>query len=166
MSQRPSQPLYGHHRLPFGPRRPITPMTPLRSHGKILLLGLLTMACPACQDLGPPTPKGPGAIHVDLESPNGAEGSAVFQISGGTGLGVVSSFGGEVFYDHNYGTEVTLVVVVMDVPGEIQFKIRTANVRDLPTVSLLQVADGNDVLRGSLEGYQVEAVRVEDGGSS
>ena len=140
-------------------------MTSKRSHRNFLLLFSLTFALLACQDLGPSTPKGPGSIHVDMESPNGAEGSAVFQISGGTGLGVVSSFGGEVFYDHNYGTEVTLVVVVMDVPGEIQFKIRTANVRDLPTVSILQVADGNDVLRGSLEGYQVELVRVEDGGS-
>ena len=140
-------------------------MTSQRSHRNFLLLFSLTFSLLACQDLGPSTPKGPGAIHVDMESPNGAEGSAAFQISGGTGLGVVSSFGGEVFYDHNYGTEVSLVVVVMDVPGEIQFKIRTANVRDLPTVSILQVADGNDVLRGSLEGYQVELVRVEDGGS-
>ena len=140
-------------------------MTSKRSHRNFLLLFSLTFALLACQDLGPSTPKGPGAIHVDMESPNGAEGSAVFELSGGTGLGVVSSFGGEVFYDHNYGTEVTLVVVVMDVPGELQFKIRTANVGDLPTVSILQVADGNDVLRGSLEGYQVELVRVEDGGS-
>lgn len=137
---------------------------------RILRSGLLFLVAGAsvlaCRDLGPKGPNGPGAIHVDLVSPNGAEGSAVFEFAGGSGLGVVSSYGGEVHYSHNYGTETSRVVVIMEVPGEVRFTIRTSDVGDLPTVTVIQVADGNDDLRTSLAGYDVEVVQVEDEGVS
>jgi hypothetical protein len=103
---------------------------------------------------------------VDLVSPNGAEGSAVFQLQGGADLDVVTSFGGEVFFSHDDAAGTTSVVVIMDVPGDISFKVRSQNVGRLPTVEVIQVADGNDVLRGSLVGYDVELVQVEDEGTS
>ena len=134
-----------------------------------LRLGLLTillLTLPGCIDLGPSGPQGRGSITVDLMSPNGAEGAAVFELTGGTGLGVVSSFGGEVYYNSNYGTGVTRVVVVMDVPGDVQFKVRTSNVGDLPSVTVLQVTDGDDQLRSSLGGYEVEVIPVADRGGS
>ena len=137
-----------------------------RSHRTFLLILPFALAVLGCNDLGPSGPEGPGSIHVDLVSPNGAEGSAVFEITGGTGLGVVSSYSGEVYYNYNYGTGVTRVVVVMDVPGNVQFKVRTSNVGELPSVSVLQVADGDDQLRPSLGGYEVEVIPVEDGGGS
>jgi hypothetical protein len=129
-------------------------------------LAILLVTLPGCNDLGPSGPEGRGSINVDLMSPNGAEGAAVFELTGGTGLGVVSSFGGEVYYEHNYGTGITRVVVVMDVPGNVQFKVRTSNVGDLPSATVLQVADGNDQLRSSLDGYEVEVIPVADRGGS
>ena len=134
----------------------------VRGRGLLFLLLAMSLSAVACQDLGPEDRSGPGAIHVDLVSPYGAEGSAVFEVAGGTGIGAVTSFGGEVYFNHNYGTETTKVVVIMDVPGQIRFKIRTSNVGDLPTVSVLQVADGNDALRPSLGGYEIEIAQVED----
>jgi hypothetical protein len=85
-------------------------------------------------------------------------------MTGGTGLGEVTSFGGEVFYNHDYGSENSRVVVILDAPGQIQFKIRTSDVGELPQITLTQVADGNDDLRGSLGGYQIEMIQVEDEG--
>jgi hypothetical protein len=140
--------------------RPSLPLKP----GFLILILISTLL--ACQDLGPSGPRGPGSIHVDLVSPNGAEGSAVFEVTGGTGLGVVTVYGGEVYYNYNYGTGITRVVVVMDNPGEIQFKIRTSDVGDLPTATVLQVAGPDDVLRSSLSGYDAEVVQVEDEGVS
>jgi hypothetical protein len=138
----------------------------MRSHWKtrlgVPLLLFATATLLACQDLGPDGPEGHGSIHVDLVSPNGAEGSAVFEFAGGSGLGVVTAFGGEVYYSHNYGTGTSKVVVIMDTPGQIQFRIRTSDVGDQPSFTVLQVADGNDVLRPSLSGYDVEIVPVKD----
>ena len=137
-----------------------------RRHRTFLLIFPFALAALGCNDLGPSGPEGPGSINVTLSSPNGAEGSAVFEMTGGTGLGVVTSFGGEVYHNYNYGTGITRVVVIMDVPGNVQFKVRTSDVGDLPAVTVLQVADGDDQLRPSLGGYEVEVIAVEDGGVS
>jgi hypothetical protein len=126
----------------------------------LLLVAISTLL--ACSDLGPDGPEGSGSIRVGLVSPNGAEGSAVFEFTGGSGLGVVTAFGGEVYYSHNYGTGTSKVVVIMDNPGQIQFRIRSSDVGDLPSFSVLQVADGNDDLRTSLTGYDIEVAQVKD----
>lgn len=130
----------------------------------IFLVLLASSFLLACSDLGPGGAKGPGAIHVDLVSPNGVEGSAVFRMAGGAGLGEVTSFGGEVFYNHDYGSQTSRLVVILDAPGHIRFKIRTSDVGELPEITLTQVADGNDDLRGSLDGYRIDMVQVEDEG--
>lgn len=124
---------------------------------------LLLSLSGGCEDLGPSGPRGPGSVGVDLISPYGAEGSAVFEVVGGTGLGTVTASGGEVFYEH--GSDAIRVVVVLDAPGEIGFEVRSRDVRNLPTVTLVQVADGDDQLRSSLAGYEVGLVQLEDGGS-
>lgn len=123
-------------------------------------LALLTVAA-ACDDLGPSGPRGPGSIHADLVSPNGAEGSAVLELVGGTGLGTVTATGGEVFYEREGDT--LRIVVVLDVPGEIGVRIDTEDVRDLPSVTVVQVADGDNQLRSSLAGYHVELYQLEKG---
>lgn len=87
----------------------------------------------------------------------------MFEVVGGTGLGTVTASGGEVFYEH--GSDAIRVVVVLDAPGEIGFEVRSRDVRNLPTVTLVQVADGDDQLRSSLAGYEVGLVQLEDGGS-
>ena len=124
---------------------------------------LLVAAVAACGDSGPSGPSGPGAFRVDLTSPNGEEGAAVFELTGGVGLGDVTMSGGEVFYDG--GPAGTQVIVLLDDPGQIRFQIRTENVGSLPSVTVVQVADGDNALRESLSGYHVQLVQVEEGGT-
>lgn len=131
---------------------------------RTLAVVLFLSPAAGCDDLGPSGPRGPGSVAVDLISPHGAEGSAVFEVVGGTGLGVVTVVGGEVFYEH--GTDgTTRVVVVLDQPGQIGFRVRSQDVRNLPSVTVVQVADGEDRLRSPLVDYEVELVQLEDGGS-
>ncbi len=127
-----------------------------RSQKATILFGLIVLGVGGCDSLGPDGRGGPGTFTVTLVSPHGNEGSAVFELVGGIGLGTVSPVGGEVFYQHFGGS--TRVVVVMDDPGEVGFRLRTEEVRENPEVSLLQVASGEDELRSSLSGY---TIRIE-----
>jgi len=130
------------------------------------LLSILVLLCSwACDDPGSPGVVGPGVFRVELTSPNGAEGSAVFELATSASLGVVSSSVGEVYYEHNYGLETSRVIVIMDQPGQVGFRVHAGEVGDVPEVTLLQVADGSDQLRSSLSGYHVEVAAVPDGGS-
>ncbi len=133
----------------------------------VVLTGLALLVCllPGCSDQGPSGPSGPGSIYVDLISPNGAEGSAVFELRTGVEPGAVISNEGDVFFRYDGGTGVWRVVVVNDLPGVVRFRIRTMNVRALPEVSVLQVADGGNELRPSVAGYGVEMTPVEEGGA-
>ena len=124
------------------------------------VLGLLAFTVGACDSLGPDGPKGPGSLLATLVSPNGTEASAVFELTGGIGLGTVSPVGGEVFYQHFGGS--SRVVVVMDEPGEVQFQVRTEDIGQLPEAVVIQVAGGDDQLRPSLSGYSVLFAREED----
>ncbi len=123
----------------------------------LLFAGLLVTT--ACDSTGPEGPKGPGWITATLVSPNGIEASAVFEISGGTDLSHASSDGGETFYQHSGGS--SRVVVVLDDPGVIQFQVGTEDVGELPSVRVIQVADGENELRSSLSGYQVQVEGTE-----
>jgi hypothetical protein len=122
--------------------------------------GLLLLALHGCDASGPTGPRGPGSIQVVLLSPNGAEGAGVFEITGGLGLGEVSAQSGEVYQESSGGT--IHLVVVRDLPGEIRFQIRSENVREVPAVHVVQVAGGDNDLRSSLDGYEVEVVQIED----
>jgi len=99
-------------------------------------------------------------LVATLVSPNGDEGSAILELTGGSDLGTVSPLGGEVLYEH--GPAATRIVVIMDEPGAVRFQVRTEDVGTLPAVSVIQVADGMNRLRGSLAGYQVRFTREKD----
>jgi hypothetical protein len=150
------------------PRTPWTPglvqpsfgVTSLQSRSRLLLLAALTVAGIATCDSGPSGPGGSGTIVVTVTSPNGAEGAALLELSGGVGLGPVTSAGGDVFFDHRETT--SRVVVILDAPGEIRFDVRSDDVGTPPQVTLLQVADGDDALRPSLFGYHVDLVGIMD----
>ncbi|MFC1661976.1 hypothetical protein ACFL3S_11100 [Gemmatimonadota bacterium] len=129
----------------------------------LLIVAVVVAALGACDILSPSDPSGPGSFHAELLSPNGLEAAAVFELAGGVELGVVTAPGGDAFWDHAGGT--SRIVVVLDSPGVIRFDIRTENVRKLPTVTVIQVADAQDDLRPSLSGFEVDVVREEDGGS-
>jgi hypothetical protein len=138
-------------------------MTIKRTTPWLMLVALAVTSAVACEDSGPTGPSGPGVITVELASPGGPEGSAVFEVSGGGGFTSVAATGAEVYYDLR--ADLVRVVVIMDGPGQIRFRLGTADVGDLPTVTVLQVADGDDQLRSSLAGYEVELFPVEEGGA-
>lgn len=105
-------------------------------------------------------PSGPGLFDVTLTSPYGPDGAAVMDLTGGVGLGVVAVGLGESFYEHSGNT--TRAVVVLATPGPIHFTVRTEDVGKLPTVTLVQVADGQNQLREDLSAYDVTIERIEN----
>ena len=125
------------------------------------LIGLfLIVGVGACDVLGPDDPKGPGSFEVRVLSPNGSEGAAVIELTGGVGLGTVSPTGGEVLYEH--GPASTMIAIVLDEPGEILFQVRTENVGELPEARVLQVSDPTNQLRPSVSGYEVSFTFEKD----
>ncbi|MBT8395900.1 MAG: hypothetical protein HKO65_07480 [Gemmatimonadetes bacterium] len=139
----------------------------IRSGKKIrglALVGLVPFLVWACDSTGPKGPMGPGNLAITLLSPNGPEGSAVLEITGGADLSFVSTTGGEVFFEHSAGS--SRVIVVMDDPGEINFRVGTEDVGVIPSVDVVQVAGGEDQLRLSLSGYEVLIEGEKDASSS
>lgn len=127
----------------------------------VLLLAAALAAVPAACDFGLfGGPSGPGVIEVTVQSPYGAEGAAVLLITGGTQLSIVASPVGDTFYQHT--GDATRAVVVLDDPGEIRFTVRTENIGDLPSVTFVQVAGGDNALRTDLAGYKVTFRQLED----
>jgi hypothetical protein len=135
-----------------------TPMSRRVIPRLVFLIPVLWMG--ACDSVGPDGPRGPGTFEGTLYSPNGAEGSAVLELTGGIGLGTVSPIGGEVLYQHS--AESTRIIVVLDEPGEVRFLVRTENVGELPVVRVVQVADGANELRSSLGDYSVSFTQEKD----
>lgn len=124
-----------------------------------LAVTLAVGAAAAC-DSGLFGPSGSGVIQVSVTSPFGPEGAAVFELTGGVGLGPVTTNGGDTFFEHADG--VSRVVVVLDEPGQLWFQVRTTDIGKLPTVRVLQVADGENRVRPSVSGYGFDFERVED----
>lgn len=113
----------------------------------------VTVVLASC-DLGLWGPSGPGEIRVTLLSPNGPEGAAVLELTGGVGLGEVTSEIGAAFYEHDGAA--TRVVIILDEPGQIEFTVRSQDVGARLSVTVLQVADGSNQLRTGLSSYLVE----------
>ena len=120
---------------------------------------VLSISFAACDFLGLSGPSGPGEIHANLVSFT-PEGAAVFELTGSTGVDSIRSDYGDVYYQRDGG--ITRVVVIMNEPGLISFHMRVEDVGDLPDVTVLQVADGENELRTSLSDYEVEWVQVAD----
>jgi hypothetical protein len=133
---------------------------PRMTVARVAAVAGIVLAAGACDFLGPDCPSGPGSLIATLVSPNGHEASAVFEVTGGAGLGEVSTDGGEVFFQHLEDS--SRVVVVMDAPGEIEFLIETDDIGRFPDVEAIQVADGRNELRASLSGYEVRVSREKD----
>jgi hypothetical protein len=119
------------------------------------LLGGVLTACGSDQ----PVPLGPGALEATLVSPNGPEGAVVLELAG-PGLGEVTVAEGEVFGQAD-GTS-TRLVIVRDMPGQIQFRVQVNERSEPPVATVVEVADGTNELRSSISGYQVEFTPVID----
>lgn len=120
----------------------------------------LSAAATGCDFLGLSGPSGPGELHAIIVSPNAYDGAAVIEMTGGSGLTWLTSDDGEVIYEHDGST--TRVIVILDDPGPITFRIRVEDVAELPAATVIQVADGNNELRTSLTDYDVEWAQVAD----
>jgi hypothetical protein len=121
---------------------------------------LISAAITACDFLGLSGPSGPGELYANIVSPNATDGAAVIEITGGVGLGTITSDDGEVFFQHDGAT--TRLVVILDDPGPITFRVRADDVAELPSATVIQVADGNNELRTSLSDYEIEWAQVAD----
>ena len=112
------------------------------------LVAVSLFALAACESAGPT----PGELEATLISPNGPEGAAVFEIAA-LGLGPITMQGGQVFTSET--GQVTRVVVILDAPGQLAFRIAVDDVDAPPGVTVLEVADGDNNLQPSLSGYGV-----------
>ncbi len=94
----------------------------------------------------------PGILTATVESPNGAEGAALIRLIGG-GVAFVEPLTGALHTSVLGDT--TKVLVVLDTPGDIAFRLNVADTTRPPVATLIQVADGQNELRAGLIGYSV-----------
>jgi hypothetical protein len=113
-----------------------------------LVCAALLAACDT-DEVGPTA----GLLTATLVSPNGPEGSAWLTLFG-AGIVEVRALDARTF-SHTRGDTVD-VVIVRDQPGDLRFLVSVADTTRQPGVAVLEVAGGDDELRGSLQGYRVE----------
>ncbi len=94
----------------------------------------------------------PGALTVSVMSPSGAEGAAVVDLFG-PGLRAVSAIEGRVFSSARGDT--VRVVVLREEPGQLRFSLEVDDVGTTPSGVVLEVAGGDDRIRGGLSSYEV-----------
>ncbi len=81
----------------------------------------------------------PGTLTATVESPNGAEGAALLRLIGG-GVSSVEPLTGDLHTSAQGDT--TKVLVILDTPGQIAFRVSVADTTQVPVTTLLQIADG------------------------
>jgi hypothetical protein len=94
-----------------------------------------------------------GVVTATLVSPNGPEGAAHLKLFG-EGITEVRTLDARTF-SYTLGDTVN-VVVVRDQPGDLRFLVALADTTRVPSVSIAEVAGGDDELRPSVQGYRVE----------
>lgn len=119
----------------------------MKKLGLVILLFLVS-SCDRATD-----PGGPGTLTASLVSPNGAEGAAVLDIAGT--VETVTGNDDVAAYTTPSATGTRVILVRMNA-GAISVKLRVPDVSRPPQVSVVEVADGDDRLRSSLEGYRVD----------
>jgi hypothetical protein len=126
----------------------------LRSSTLLLLTAFLSLA--ACGEGGGDGPgtgtEDGGEYRAVLQSPNGVEGAAAFELTG-PGVQAVTASVGRLFTEST-GT-ITRIVVVQEPAGPISFKVTMAAGQGPPSARVVEVVDGNDLPRTSLSGYNV-----------
>ena len=117
-----------------------------------VLVALASAALLAACDSDAPGPTA-GVLTATLVSPNGAEGAAHLKLFG-EGITEVRALDARTF-SFTRGDTVN-VVVVRDQPGDLRFQIALSDASRLPSVSIAEVAGGDDALRTNVQGYRVE----------
>ena len=123
------------------------PMT-IRSHISIALVCLAAAGCDRSTD-----PSGPGTLTASVVSPNGAEGAAILDVTGAVDTVTASA---DIRAFSSATATGRRVIVVRSNPGELSVRLRVPDVSRPPQVTLVEVAGGDDRLRPSLDGYQVD----------
>lgn len=119
-----------------------------------ILPALLVLA--ACDEGGTGVAAG-GEYRAVLQSPHGAEGAAILQFDGARVRSVAGGEGTRVFMQPASGG--TRVVAVREPAGPIEFSLTLAEGGALPRARVVEVADGQDQPRASLDGYRVTLER-------
>lgn len=118
-------------------------------------LGLVALLVSACDGPTPPPAPVPGTLTVGLVSPAGDESAARIRLVG-EGVRDVLPSEGRVFSASRGDT--TDVVVVLQFPGDVRFRLSVADTTDLPAMTVLEVAGPGNALR-ALGGYALETSR-------
>ncbi|GBD32139.1 MAG: hypothetical protein KatS3mg081_2131 [Gemmatimonadales bacterium] len=115
-----------------------------------LLAVLLAAAVGGCESDVLETPV---ELRGRLVSPNGPEGAAVLELIG-PGLGNARAASGHLFTRQNGDT--LRLVAVLEEAGTVEFVVEWFRKKSRPEVRVLEVAGGDNAIRGSLSGYRVE----------
>ncbi len=117
---------------------------------KHVLTTALALALVACSSDG----TGPGEMRAVVVSPDGDLGAAVLELGGVLDIIPV---GGRAFTERN--GEVLRVVIVLDEPGQIEFRIKMADITGQPAATVVEVADGDNQIPDSVSGYRVQFIQ-------
>ena len=98
-----------------------------------------------------------GEYIAALVSPNGPEGGAILEMSGG-GVEEVVAASATLFRQPVTGGQ--RLMLIRDAPGRVEFRVRMAAGSAPPTVRVVQVVDGDDNVRASTDGYEVTFTRT------
>lgn len=131
--------------------RPAAPMRMRR------LAPLLVLAALAACDGGTGSDTAGGEYIAALESPHGAEGAALLELSG-EGVQDVYSASLSLFDQPVSGGR--RVMLIREPAGRLEFRVRMAAGNGPPTVRVLEVVDGGDQPRASTDGYTVTFTRT------
>jgi hypothetical protein len=112
------------------------------------------MACG--DDPTPPEPL-PGDLLVTIVSPNGVEGSAVLETVDER-IAAVTAEGAQIF--HRRAGGLSRVVILLDVAGDLRFRLSVADQNNPPRLQIVEVAGADNGLRANLAGYVVTAEPV------
>jgi hypothetical protein len=138
----------------FAPEHPVARRGHRWATVRLAVLAAALLLVAACSD-SPVTPSGPGELLVVVESPHGAEGAVLLEVSGSTPISVRAENppGDLLFMEAVEG--VTLVVLIRTEPGELSLLMEVEAVDDPPTIEVLSVVDGDDQLREEIGGYSI-----------
>ena len=117
-----------------------------------LAVAVLTVSS-ACERSTSPSP-GPGLTSTRLVSPHTDDGAAFIELTGD--VQSVSAPAGTTVYTEQVRAGVLRVLLIRDTPGPIEFSLQLADRTRIPVARVLEVADGDDRPRASVDGYRVE----------
>lgn len=123
----------------------------MKRRSSTLLLLAAALSLGACDRGGTGSDDG-GEYRAVLESPNGAEGAAAIELTG-PGIQSVTASAGRLF-TQTAGTT-THVVLIHEPAAAIEFRVTMEPGQKPPAARVVEVADGNDRPRASLDGYRV-----------